>query len=244
MQVPLNILHDYIGVVVMTGLSIDILRRNRRKPNLTTLYFGLATGCFALATGLFGLPALFTRDAFWLSLFTFIGDIFVSSAMLLLWFIGIRAFLATRPRATNIAYIAVIILTILCMAEAIHRNLTPPYSTMVTVGATGKIAVEYVDTLLYNILNPIDSLALVLIGIYFFRQANVPPQKSQRIRLRGVSIGFVFGALAFLVTPALSTENQVIFTAVTLNSGFLVIAVAGIISLILVPRERKAQLQG
>lgn len=238
MQIPLNILHDYIGAIVMGGLSIDLLRRNHRKPNSTTLHFGLATACMALATIAFGFPALLTHDTYRLSIGTFVGDLFATAAMLFLWFISIRAFLATRPRLSQIANVLVVLLTVACIAEGIHRNLTPPYGTSVIVHDGGQLALVYTDSLLYKILNPIDSLALVLISIYFFRQASIPTEKSQRLRLKSVSIGFIFGALAFLITPTLPLNQQLPFTAIMLGIGFLTIAIAGIMSIWLMPKER------
>ena len=240
MEVPINLLHNYIGTVVMAGLSIDILRRYFRNPNPTTLYFGLATASVVFVTASFGIPALFTHDAFWLSVFTFVGDLFLSVTLLFLWIISIRAFLSNRPTLAKIAAGSVGLLAAASMVEAIFRNLTYPYGTHIERTATNQLAVIYDHNMLFNILTAVNSLSLLFISIYFIRQASQPPALSQRIRLRGVSIGFIIAAFNFIATPLLPLEKQALFTVACFTVGFLVIAIAGIISIWLIPKEKRA----
>lgn len=240
MEIPINLLHNYIGTIVMSGLSIDILRRYRRNPNPTTLYFGLATAAAAFATAFLGIPALFTQAPFILSATTFLSDLFVSVTLLFLWIISIRAFLANHPLTSKIALGAASGLAIVSMIEAIFRNLTFPYGTHIERTANNQLAVIYEHTLLFNVFLAVNSLSLLFIAIYFAKQASLPPARSQRIRLRGVSSGFIIGAINFMTTPLLPIEQQALYTVACFTVGFLIIAVAGIISLWLIPKEKRA----
>lgn len=241
MEVPINLLHNYIGTVVMTGLSIDILRRNRRNPNPTTLYFGLATAAVAVATAALGIPALFTHDRFILSATTFLSDIAVSVTLLFLWIISIRAFLSKFPKLSKVALAIVGALAVTTMIEAIFRNLTFPYGTHIETTASGQLAVIYYHSMLFNILTAINSLSLLCISAYFLRQASQPPALSQRIRLRGVSIGFIIAGFNFITTPLMPIEKQALYIVACFTLGFLVIAVSGITSLWLIPKEKQAE---
>ena len=226
-------------MVVAAGLSIDILRRNRRNPNPTTLHFGLAITCVALGTALYGLPVLWTHDALLLNIATFAADVLIAAALLFLWFITSRAFLPTRPRRALALNIFAGILTAICMIEAIPRNLTAPYSMQLVQQPSGQLAVLYTASPFSQFINTLDAFVLVFIGIYFFKQSSLPPAKSQRIRLRGVSVSFIFAAVAFLATPALPISNQRMFSVIMFSIGFIAMAVAGIISLWMAPKERQ-----
>lgn len=243
MQIPLNILHDYIGIIVLGPLAIDLLLRNRRHPNTTTFELGLATLCATITTMAYGIPVLFSQQPRIISMGTFVGDLMQTSAMLFMWFIVIRASLGTKPKVMHGATVLVVLLAMVSMAEALYRNLTPPYSTNILNRANGSIAIVYTDSGLYQLLNGINSLALLALGLYFLKEAKRATLRSQRLRIRGIASGFIVGSSAFLFTSAFPVDKQLLFSASVLLIAFLIIAVVGVISLRMMAVEKKAMPQ-
>ncbi len=239
MQIPLNIIHNYIGLIVMGSLSIDLLRRNRKHPNTTTLQLGLATLCATITTFFFGIPVLFTQDTQTISAWTFVGEVTQIAAMLFMWQIVIRAAFSLKPRFKGAATASVFLIAAASIAEAVHRNFTPPYSTSVLVRADSTIAVVYTNTMAYQILNSINSLALLALGLYFLKEANLAKLQSQRFRTRGIAIGFVIASCSFIFTAALPIDKQLPFSVTVLSVAFLIIAIVGIISLRMMRLERE-----
>lgn len=232
MEVPLNILHNYVGLPVLLGLSVDSLLRYRKTNNSTSLFFGW--GCFAaaIATAFFGLPALFTHDSYLLSVGTFLGDIAYPVAMFLFWQISLRA-ATSKPRLILFVNTILGALTIALIFEAIFRNLTPPYGNRIIYDASGRTALEYTDTIFFTVFNAIDSLALIFLGIYFWRQGKNAPTRSQRVRILTVAPAFGIVTLAFLFGPLLPLDLQPIFHVVMLSMGFILAAIGGIVGLII-----------
>lgn len=228
MQVPLNVLHNYIAFPTILLLAIDTFRRNRRDPNVTANL--LAWGCLlsSIAALCFGFPALFTHDAQLLSIGTLIGEYAFAASMACIWLVVLRAAFSTRPRLLRIAMGLVALLTIAIAVEAIERNLAFPYSTFI-VNSGDSIALTYRDTNLYTILNGIDCLAMLFIGIYFWKQAKLAATTAQRLRIRSLAAGLLCFAAAFVITPAFPIANQARISFSLLSLGVIIIGVFGLI---------------
>lgn len=240
MEVPLNIIHDYIGFPILVGIGLDSLRRYRKSQNITAKYIGWTSLLTAVTTLSFGLPVLFTHDPFLLSVGTFIGDCAFAVAMLMLWLIVIRGAFITRPRLFIATKVAAGLLTAGLIVEAVLRNLVSPYSTFVTKSADG-IALLYRDSTLYKILSGIDSLAMLLVSIYFWKLASAAPTTAQRLRIRSFAVAFVFFASAFVLTPAFPVDNQAAISFTLLSIGFIIVGVFSVIGTVLNRRQAPTQ---
>lgn len=229
MEVPLNILHNYIGLPVMAGLAFETLRRNRTTNNTTGILLGLASLFGAFATAALGIPVLFTQDPTLLSIGTLFGDLFLTILFLIMWIISIRAFLANHPKIVPIAQAAVVALTIACIVEAFHRNIFLSPSTEV-IQSNGGIALVYKDSILYQVLSGLDSVALLFMSTYFWRQGKDVVKTSQRIRIRSVALGFTLGALGFILVAAFPVEYQVNVTGAFMGTGFGVLVLGYVLS--------------
>jgi hypothetical protein len=206
MEVPLNIIHNYIGFPVLLGLGIDTFRRYKKNNNVTSLYVGLACLSASLAEFCYGMPVLFTHNQRTLSITTLFGDILVGLSMMSLWFLTTRAFLSRWPKAVVFANTLVIAFTGVVITEALFRNLTLPYKITILHNANGGITYSYADAPLYTIFSSIDSLALVFMAIFFWRQGKAAPTKGQRLRIRSFATSFILVSVAFIV-PATMPEN-------------------------------------
>lgn len=239
MEVPLNIIHDYIGAPVLLGLGIDAMRRYRKNRNSTSLFLSLA--CLVEAIGLMGLglPVLFTHDPQLLSLGTFVGDTAFALSMMFIWIICIRAFLGKYSRAQSIAGVLIGALVIVSFATAAARYLRPPYDSVEVIRSSGSLALTYKDTLTYTIVNGLNSIALVLLAIFLWRQGRDAPDIGQRLRIRGLAFSFCFIASAFLIVPALPVENQLRVSVLLWSLAFIVIGVFGTIGGMLSRKQQR-----
>ncbi|MCA9329744.1 hypothetical protein KDA11_03800, partial [Candidatus Saccharibacteria bacterium] len=77
----------------------------------------------------------------------------------------------------------------------------------------------------------INSISLICVGVYFLKQIISIKNKSQRLRLKGVSFGFIIAGLNFIVTPFIKADFHTTFTAVNMTLCFLVIALMSIASI-------------
>jgi hypothetical protein len=238
MQFPLNIIHVYIGFPVLLLVSLEAFYRNNKKRNITTLYIGYATLLLALSMLSFGIPALFITDSRTLSIFTYIGDVLQAVSLLFFWFISIRAFVGTKPKLKIVAQILVITLCIAIITEAMFRNLTPPYSTAIETSANGITTIVYSDTLRYIILNGINSIAFLLLGVFFWMQGNAASTPSRKLRIRSYATGFLIAALVYIAMPAYKISETIFLRSVLLSVLFLIIAVAAVISHSLDKKEK------
>jgi hypothetical protein len=177
----------------------------------------------------YGLPPAFTHDPRLIGIGIFMGDVLQAAGFLYLWFISIRAFLGHRPRLSKFATSLAYILTAVCMLEALHRDLTPPFGAKVADIAGNNLALIYNDTTLTGILYVLDSLALLIMGIYFWSQAKAAPTKAQKAKIRSLGIGMAFITLAFTIPHAFPLEQQLkISTAIfslfplSLAIGFII----------------------
>ncbi len=212
MQIPQNLIQDYLVLPFAVYLAIDNLIRYRKTKNLTSLQLCLATTYISVSMVAFGVPAAFTHDPRLISMGTFVGDVMQAASFIFLWFISIRAFLSHRPKLQKTAYIFVYLLTAALMAEAVYRDLTPPYGAKIIELSAGKLALIYNDTMFTTILYAVDSLALLILGIYFWMQAKAAPTLSQQIKIRSFAIGMVFITLAFTVPHAFPLEQQLVIS--------------------------------
>lgn len=230
MEVPLNIIHNYIAAPVLFGLGVDLLRRYMRNKNRTSLFLAATCLLATLSVLSFGIPVLFTHNLQVLNAWTFVGDVAFSFSLLLLWFISIQAFLGRWPAAVKIATTLVIGLTIACIVDAVQRTLIPPFDGIELMRANGQLALLYKDTLSYSILNGLDSIVLIFIAIFFWRQGKAAPDAGQRIRVRGVALGFSIAAGGFILVPALlPVHKQFQVSTILWIASCLTIAVAGIL---------------
>lgn len=232
MEIPYNIIHNYIAFPVLLIIGIDALRRNRANHNITASYVGLACIMGAIAAFCFGFPALFTHDARALSIWTFVGDCAYTFAMLLLWLILIRGTLAHKRTLFVAANSLAVILGIVSLVEAVHRNLILSHSAYISSTAGGGIALLYVDSLSFQIINGLNSLALALIGVYFWRQGKGAATKAQRLRIRSLAVGFLFFAAAFVITPIFPVDNQAQISVALLSAGLIIIGFFAVIGAI------------
>lgn len=230
MEVPLNIIHDYIGLPVLLGVSIDLFNRQRVSKNSTTFRFAWACLLAAIACVAFGLPPLLTSDPKILSIGTLIGDTAISLTMFFLWTIVIRAFLGRSKLFSRLAWVAAAVLTAANIVENFVRNLsTSPYSTELVTNANGRIAVVYNDSTLYPILHGLNSLALLLVAIFFWTQAKDAPDRGQKVRIRSLAVGFMLFTAAYVISPTFPLEQQAVVSAILLSSGLLIIGLANIV---------------
>lgn len=228
MEVPLNIIHNYVGLPVIIGVVFDTFRRYRVNRNPTTLYLGWTAVLTAIALFFFGIPVLFTQDTWLLSIGTLIGDIALMGMFVFLWFMGIRGTLERWPVVKNIALFLVVVLAASGVVEAFFRNLSPPYSTHVIANGSD-IAIMYKDTLAYQIISGINSISLLLLGSFFWRQAYLAPNPGQRLRIKGLAVGFLFMASSFIVTPTFPIENQAIVSTILLTIGLSIVGIANVV---------------
>jgi len=237
MEIPLNIIHDYIGIPVLGLLAYDLLKRHRQRPNYSTHLLGLACTYFTVTVIAFSLPVLLTHNTQLLSVGTFVGDCFQAAAFLCLWLLVIRAFLGNKPVLSKVATGLVIILTIVSMAEAIHRNLTPPYSTELIRTASNMPALTYNDSLAYQILAGLHGLSLLFTGAYFWRQGKEAPTKSQALRIRSIALAFLAGSSIFVIAPGFPVEDQLQVIGVGLSIVFLILGASTVIGRIMKRQE-------
>lgn len=230
MQLPINVIHFYIAIPVLTYLAIDSLIRYKKNNNQVTFYLGLALLYESLAVICLGIPILLSKNLDLFNFGTYAGDIFQAASFLMLWFISIKAFLAHKPLLLNIANIGAVSLFVAIVIDAIVRNLDKPYKNEILQRSTNTISIVYNNTLYYQILNGIDSLVLIFIAVYFWKQANKSPTNSSTIKIKTVSIGFIFAALAFTVTPALPLNIQPFISAVLLTHSLLAFTIGFVLA--------------
>ncbi|RTK95000.1 hypothetical protein EKI60_00905 [Candidatus Saccharibacteria bacterium] len=240
MDIPLNVLHNFIGAPIFGWLAFDTFRRNRSKSNQTALYFGWASFFASIALFFFSYPTLFTHDTYLLSVGVLIGDCFFAGAMLMLWLIYIRVFLPNKPLFRTTATILIGILTLVIFAEAVHRTLTPPYGAYINYANDG-IALVFRENTLYKILVGLDSLALVFTGVYFWRLGKQAPNLWQRMRVRGLAIGFGVFATSLLIVPALPLADQATTSFGIFLVGVIIVAITSITGAVLQRRSESAE---
>jgi hypothetical protein len=232
MEVPLNLLHDYIGLPVLTFLTVDNIIHYKKNPSLTKYHFGFMYFYATLTTAAFGLPVLFTHDPLILSFGTFAGDCFVGAVMALGWLVSIRAFLGNKPRVAVFAKLLVFLLLTAICVESAHRGLNPPYGATVAYNTSGDISVVYADTLAYTVLNALNSLSFLFIGIYFWMQGKTAPTSGVRLRIRGFAIGLMTIALTFFLTPTISSSDKpkssAVFAFSFFTLGYLIIGITAL----------------
>jgi len=239
MEIPLNVIHNYIGFPVLMGLGIDTYRRFLRNKNTTSLYFSIACILASIAMACFCMPVLFTQDSRSLSIGTFIGDCSLALSMMMLWLICTRAFLGRYRAVSTVANIVIISFTGLLIENAVTRNLGNAVSTEVTRSATGALSLSFTSSMAYNILTGIDSLVLFFIALFFWRQADAAPDKGQRLRIRSIAVSFIILASPFYVAPALPLEEQYKVSATLWALGALVLAAMNLIGSIISSSVRK-----
>lgn len=242
MQIPLNIIHFYVGVPILFLLAIDLFRRNTRRNNITTWYFACATLSLALSMLFFGVTALLTHDPRLLSLGTFAGDCFQSAAFLFFWFISIRVFFGSKPRLLLFANAVVVCLTIANMANAIWLDLTPPYSARIIGYPDGVITIAYAAPMLYKILTGLTTLSLVFVGFVFWNQSKNAPTHGQKFRLRAMACATSFGALIFIAIPSFPLSSRFDIYDILLSITLLMIAVSSVVGFILNKRSSKTNI--
>lgn len=227
-DVPWNVVHNYIGFPVLLFIGIDTLRRNKDNDNLTSRYLGWTCILSSVALLAFGVPALLTHDARLLSIGTLVGDFAYASGMLLLWLIILRAAFGSRPRVLKVMNTLFVLLTFGLYVEALVRNLQTPYSTFIKQ-IEGGVALTYTDGMWYTVLNGIDSLALLFIGIYFWRQAGGAETSAQKMRIRSLAAGLLCFAAAFVVTPMFTLSDQARISFILISVGIVIIGVFNIV---------------
>ena len=179
--------------------------------------------CFGLAS--YGLPAIVTRDPFILSFGTLLGDSFTAIACLFLWFISIRAFLITWPMVKRFADYAAILLTVVCIAATIVKNLTLPYGASIITKTNGSISLVYTDSKFLTVLNAIDTFSLIVLGFYFMQQSRKASTKAQAIKIMSIAVSFFLTGLLFVALPFVSPELQADFTVIIFSTMFLLVII-------------------
>lgn len=229
MEVPLNSLHYYLGFPILLGLGIDSIRRYHKNRNTTSLYIGMACTLAGIALAAFGLPVLFTHNPKELSLGTMIGDISMAIAMMYLWFICIRAFLGSRKNLVLTANITAIVLMVLVSFGSIMANLFEPYGTQITHNPEGGISLTYTEHMDFVILSGINSISLLLIALFFWRQGSAAPTKGQSIRIRSIAVGFILAIGPFITASFLPSSVQTIFGVIMWTMAVLALAIMNMI---------------
>jgi hypothetical protein len=144
--------------------------------------------------------------------------------------LSIRAFLSSKPKAMLIANTAVILLAIACIVDAIVRNLSPPYSTSIVTISNISSDIVFTDSLRYNILVGINSLSLFLLSFYFWRQGSSAPNSGQKLRIRAMSLAFLFTSMVYIMMPASPLSSYVEIKDIILSTIFIIIGASALIS--------------
>ncbi len=237
MQIPLNVIHNYIGFPVLIVLGIDTLHRYRKTLNITSLYLALACLFCSVALFSFGVPALFTRSTMAISIGSLVGDYFFSSGMLWLWFIATRSFLGNQPTARKVINsVAIAVTTLLCI-NSVFVNLTPPYGASILVNSNGGISLVYRTSQLYNILMAYHSISLLLIAAFFWREGSAIKNIGQRIRVQGFAVSFLIVASAFFFNALLEVELQATVTVVLWSIALIYLAIMNTVGAVLSRRQ-------
>jgi hypothetical protein len=178
----------------------------------------------------YSFPSLFTFNPKTLSFFTFIGDCTQAASLLFLWLLSIRAFLGTKPKAMFTANVLVFLLAIASMIDAIIRNVSPPYlNTKIVMISDRTYDIVYANSMSYNILTGINSLAFFLLSFYFWKQADSAPTSGQKLRIRGLAIAFLITSLVFVGMPVIPFHGLFEIKDSILTIIFLIIVVSGIV---------------
>lgn len=233
MQIPIYDSHFFIGFPVLLWLAYDSYRRYRKNQNVSTLYLAYASLWMSITMFCFGFPALFTSNPRILSLFTFIGDCMLASALLFMWLLSIRAFLSNKPKTMFVANCVVIALAIGSFVDSFVRNLRLPYSTNLVAVTSNTSDIIFAGSLRYSILVGINSISLFLLSFYFWKQGNGAPNSGQRLRIRALSITFLFASLVLIAMPSIPLSNNFELRDLILSTVFILIGGSAIIGSLL-----------
>ena len=238
MQIPLNVIHNYIGFPVLIVLGCDALRRYRKTQNITSLYLALACLFSSVALFSFGVPALFTRSTMAISIGSLIGDYFFSFGMLWLWFIATRSFLANLPAVRKVVNSVAVGVTALLCINSVFVNLTPPYGAHLIANPNGGVALAYRTSQIYNILMAYHSISLLIIAIFFWREGAAIPNIGHRIRVQGFAVSFLIVASAFFFNAILATELQATVTVTLWSVALIYLAIMNVVGSVLSKRQK------
>lgn len=213
----------------MFFFAIYSYSRYKKTNNMTNLYLASMSFCGAMSQAAYGIPALFTSSNQTLSFFAFVGDSFMTGALLLAWLLCTRAYFSSKPKIMLVINIVLSLIAIATIVASGLNNLQASFfsTSLVKINETSSDIV-FKDSMLFIVLNGLMSLSLFILTYYFWKQGGTAPTKSQRFRIKSLALSFFCLALVFVVMPAVPFSDYVELRSVTLSFAFIIIAVAGL----------------
>ncbi|MEI7819186.1 MAG: hypothetical protein WCI47_03655 [bacterium] len=144
MTIPVNLIHFYIGIPILSYLTLYGLVFSKNKHNTVTRYLSLGSGVFLLAALAYCIPVLFTQDARNLTYSTILGDALQFISLNYIWLLGGHLLLSQSKPAQKTLQICVFIITVLSIYVSIIQNLAEP-TVLKVVDSTTLIVYAYTD---------------------------------------------------------------------------------------------------
>ncbi len=197
MRIPLNMLHWYIGLVVVTVFAIRGLMAAHRTKNRITLFLGLAGLWFAICFCFYGLPPLFTLDPVILTTSTMLGDIASFIGLFFVWMAVARAYAPNSRLGRTIILLYAGALLLAGSYFSIVENLANPVRMAQLPSGVWNIYFSFSRG--FEVVTALQYFSFILIAIKFWQQAAGVTATEQRWRLRTIALGFfIVGCVYFL----------------------------------------------
>ena len=230
MQIPVNDTHFFIVFPVLIGLALDTYMRYKKTGNISTLYISLGSLFLGLGSFFWAVPSLFTSDPKTLSYFTLVADSFQALFFLMLWLLAIRAFFSTNKLLKIFMYIFVYSITFASILQSTYRTVISPYTTYIVELSSSTYDIVFKDTTYYYFFAAINSISLILLGVYFLRNANSSTSSSQRTRIKAMSLIFILGSLVFIAVPAVPFGTNINLEDRTISIIYVIVLIVLLIS--------------
>ena len=226
MQLPLHDIYLFIGFPVLIGLGLNTYNNYKKTKNQSSLY--VAVGSMFLASSLFFTiaPTIFTHDPKNIGYFAFIADISQSLFLYTIWLFAIKITLRTKQYWKVVGYLVTTSFLVASITEAAIRNLNPPYGVTITNLSAISYDIVITETPVYRLLLGLEYFSMILVGIYYWRNSFTAKNSTQKLRIRALSVAFIFGPFLCIGLPDVPIKPYINIKDIGVSIIYLIIGLS------------------
>lgn len=214
MQIPLNVIHYYIGIILTAYLAYSGFTKSTSGAGGLTRSFAVSSLLMCLGLCSYGIPPLLTTNSDALSWGIIVGDLFQFAALVTIWFTVIRIYLNAHAVLSRFVKIAVVVCAIVAQVLTTHDNLKHPVTLTQSNGAWN---LNYSYLYWYSIFAAIMYASLLFLSIFLWRQSAKIEKRLQRFRVR--SFGLLLGGVSLIFISQPLTSGSIAKQETSLLQG-------------------------